>query len=167
MFQSLDKQSLDLPVDVVFCANCVVSNQRPRIAFNSDGICSACQWAYEKDHGINWESRAQELEALCDRYRSKDGSFDVVVPGSGGKDSGWGLRRVLESPVHHGILKSYSSLLDDAPGVAGGVAPDVSVSVVSESPPSPLAERSFFFLSTTNSNKVTRKMIRIKTNVAP
>src|SRR5690606_29232885 len=25
--------------------------------------------------------------ALCDKYRSKDGSFDVIVPSSGGKDS--------------------------------------------------------------------------------
>jgi N-acetyl sugar amidotransferase len=53
----------------------------------AEGICSACQWAYEKDHVIDWDRRAEELSELCDRYRSKDGSYDVVVPGSGGKDS--------------------------------------------------------------------------------
>lgn len=73
----------------MFCKNCVVSNQRPRTNFNKDGICSACQWAYEKDHVVDWEKRAWELQELCNKYRSRTGDFDVVVPGSGGKDSGF------------------------------------------------------------------------------
>ena len=87
MLISLDKQFEDLPKNVVFCANCVVSNQRPRTRFNEHGVCSACQWAYEKDHVVDWESREKELKELCDKHRSTDGSFDVIVPGSGGKDS--------------------------------------------------------------------------------
>lgn len=85
--QILDRQFDDLPKQVMFCRNCVVSNQRPRTLFNEDGVCSACQWAYEKDHVVNWDARIEELAALCDRFRSRDGSYDVVVPGSGGKDS--------------------------------------------------------------------------------
>jgi len=85
----LDKQMEQLPKKVVFCKNCVVSNQRPRTEFNKDGNCSACQWSFEKDHVINWQERQSELKELCDKFRSKDGSFDVVVPGSGGKDSGF------------------------------------------------------------------------------
>lgn len=85
----LDKQLGELPQEVVFCKNCVVSNQRPRTTFNDEGVCSACQWAYEKDHVIDWDLRQEELADLCNRFRSKDGSFDVVVPGSGGKDSGF------------------------------------------------------------------------------
>ncbi len=84
---TLDKQFDALPKEVKFCKNCVVSNQRPRTAFNSDGVCSACEWAYEKDHVIDWEKRENELKTLLNRYRSTKGSFDVVVPGSGGKDS--------------------------------------------------------------------------------
>lgn len=87
MIRSLDRQFDELPRDVIFCKNCVVSNQRPRTHMNDEGVCSACQWAYEKDHIIDWDSRESELEELCARYRSKDGSYDVVVPGSGGKDS--------------------------------------------------------------------------------
>ena len=86
---TLDKQLPLLPKEVVFCRNCVVSNQRPRTRFTEDGICSACLWAYEKDHVVDWDKRTKELEILCDRHRSKDGSYDVVVPGSGGKDSGF------------------------------------------------------------------------------
>lgn len=84
---TLDRQLDGLPREVEFCRNCVVSNQRPRTCLNEDGVCSACQWAHEKDHAVDWDSRQKELEELCDRYRSKDGEFDVIVPGSGGKDS--------------------------------------------------------------------------------
>ena len=31
----------------------------------------------------------KELEDLCNKHRSNDGSYDVVVPGSGGKDSNY------------------------------------------------------------------------------
>ena len=85
--KSLDRQLIELPKEIVFCKNCVVSNQRPRTEFNDQGICSACEWAYEKDNTIDWAHRELELKELCDRYRSNDGSYDVIVPGSGGKDS--------------------------------------------------------------------------------
>jgi N-acetyl sugar amidotransferase len=40
-----------------------------------------------KRSGIDWSRRDAELRELCDRYRRNNGEFDVVVPGSGGKDS--------------------------------------------------------------------------------
>jgi N-acetyl sugar amidotransferase len=78
-----------LPREVQFCKKCVVSNQRPRITFDSEGVCSACQFATHKQKVINWDKRQKELEVLCDKYRRNDGSYDVVVPGSGGKDSNY------------------------------------------------------------------------------
>ena len=87
MFKTIDTQYKELPKKVIFCKNCVVSNQRPRTKFNSAGICSACQWALEKDTIADWDKREDELRKLCNKYRSKNGSFDVIVPGSGGKDS--------------------------------------------------------------------------------
>lgn len=83
----LEKQLLTQPKDVRFCRTCVVSNQRPRITFDEEGVCSACRFAYEKYHVIDWKARERQLEALLDRHRRKDGTWDVVVPGSGGKDS--------------------------------------------------------------------------------
>ena len=90
-----------LPTEVKFCKKCVISNQRPSstvefnnkgqkkhyIHFNSEGICSACQFAETKDLGIDWDERDKKLRELLDRFRSSDGSYDVIVPGSGGKDS--------------------------------------------------------------------------------
>lgn len=86
---TIDTQYETLPKEVIFCKNCVVSNQRPRTKFNADGICSACLWAMEKNSVIDWKKRGKELEVLCDKYRSSNGSFDVIVPGSGGKDSAY------------------------------------------------------------------------------
>jgi N-acetyl sugar amidotransferase len=78
-----------LPSEVRFCTRCVVSNQRPRITFDGDGVCSACRYAEYKHGGIDWQQRDEELRALCDRFRRTDGRFDVIVPCSGGKDSGY------------------------------------------------------------------------------
>lgn len=76
-----------LPKEVKHCKKCVISNQRPRITFNDEGVCSACQFAEHKHNVVNWEDREKELLDLLDKHRSKDGSWDVVVPASGGKDS--------------------------------------------------------------------------------
>ncbi|MEM7166194.1 MAG: N-acetyl sugar amidotransferase [Planctomycetota bacterium] len=78
-----------LPEEVRYCTKCVISNQRPRITFDENGVCSACRFAETKDSGIDWDVRHEELVALCDRFRRDDGRFDVLVPCSGGKDSGY------------------------------------------------------------------------------
>jgi len=78
-----------LPVEVKFCRKCTVSNQRPRIAFDEDGVCSACNFAEFKRHKIDWLQREEELKDLCDRHRRGDGRYDVIVPCSGGKDGGF------------------------------------------------------------------------------
>lgn len=81
------QQRYNLPDEVVYCTKCTISNQRPRITFNEEGVCSACQFAEIKKTTIDWDAREEELKALCDKYRKDDGSYDVIVPSSGGKDS--------------------------------------------------------------------------------
>lgn len=91
-----------LPQEVKFCKRCVISNQRPNSAveyshtktsvkktihFDEDGICDACRFAEQKQGSIDWQERDRQLRDLCDRHRSTDGSYDCIVPGSGGKDS--------------------------------------------------------------------------------
>jgi N-acetyl sugar amidotransferase len=90
-----------LPSEVKFCKKCVVSNQRPSstiefknddkrkdvIQFDEDGVCSACRIHESKWEEIDWEQRQHQLLELLDRHRKDDGSYDVIVPGSGGKDS--------------------------------------------------------------------------------
>lgn len=78
-----------LPTAIQFCRNCTISNQRPRITFDEHGVCSACNYAIYKRNNINWSERERELFDLCDRHRKRDGSYDVIVPCSGGKDGGY------------------------------------------------------------------------------
>jgi N-acetyl sugar amidotransferase len=91
------------PEEIIFCKKCVISNQRPNstvefqskdtfnketINFNSDGICSACEFNEIKENKINWKNRKKRLEDICNKHRKKNG-YDVIVPSSGGKDSGY------------------------------------------------------------------------------
>ena len=62
-----------------------------------DGICDACVLAEKKKREIDWDKREAELRALCEKYRSRNGSYDCLVPGSGGKDSFFAFKlRVLK-----------------------------------------------------------------------
>ena len=79
----------NLPKKVFFCKKCTMSNQRPRIRFNSKGVCSACQFAEFKRKKINWKKREEELLRLLDKHRSKTNKNDIIVPCSGGKDGSW------------------------------------------------------------------------------
>ena len=58
-----------------FVKKCTISNQRPRITFDKNGICSACNFAAFKQTQINWKERKEELNKLCDLHRKKDGSY--------------------------------------------------------------------------------------------
>jgi len=78
-----------LPAEVKFCKKCTVSNQRPRITFDEQGVCSACNFAEHKRQHIDWVTREAELVDLCNRFRKGNGEYDVIVPCSGGKDGGF------------------------------------------------------------------------------
>ena len=66
--KNLDKNIQRLPKKVIFCKKCTVSNQRPRITFNTMGVCSACEWSEEKHNLVNWKERERELKDLLDRF---------------------------------------------------------------------------------------------------
>ena len=105
-FRGLDinagKANMVSSSQVLFCKNCVISNQRPNssiefqhvaesrkiiIGFlDKENLCDACKTARTKQDSIDWEKRESELRQLCDKYRSRNGSYDCSVPGSGGKD---------------------------------------------------------------------------------
>lgn len=87
--KTLDRQLEKRPTEVKFCKKCVVSNQRPRIIFDKNGVCGACSYAHLKHNVIDWNKRELMLQELLNKYRSKDGSYDCLVPASGGKDSSY------------------------------------------------------------------------------
>ena len=89
-----------LPETVLFCSRCVISNQRPSSVVEHlagpedakptiefvDGVCAACLEA-DRKAATEWALREGLLRGLLDNHRRKGGGYDVLVPGSGGKDS--------------------------------------------------------------------------------
>ena len=91
-----------LPAQIEFCKSCVISNQRPSstiefynnieeekktIKFDKNGICDACNYANLKNTQVDWKKREADLLVLLEKFRSRNNSYDVLIPGSGGKDS--------------------------------------------------------------------------------
>lgn len=70
-----------------FCTKCIMPDTRPGITFNEKGVCIACQ-NHERKKAVNWDSRMEELKALCNKYRrTEPGKYDCIIAVSGGKDS--------------------------------------------------------------------------------
>ena len=97
-----NKTKYGLPKKLVTCSVCVMTNQKPHsinetknkknslkegLDFSDDVICAACQYAIKKKINIDWNLREKNLKKLLKKYRKNDGSYDCLVPGSGGKDS--------------------------------------------------------------------------------
>ena len=71
-----------------WCKNCLSMSTRPRIAFDERGWCNACLWM-EKKQSLDWSERQEAFHQLLNKHRKSDGSFDVLVPVSGGKDGSY------------------------------------------------------------------------------
>ncbi len=114
-----------LPQEVVYCKRCVMSNQRPAssvefkhdaarkvrsLNIDAEGICDACRVAEEKDR-IDWKKREDELLRLCDQHRKNDGSYDCIVPGSGGKDSAYASHLLKYKYGMHPLTVTWPPIL--------------------------------------------------------
>ena len=99
----MKKNYINSPSEVIFCKKCVHSNQkvvssslisddaehsnRKRMGFEK-GICQGCLQVERKyNQNIDWDERERKLRKILEKYRSRNGSFDCIVPESGGKDS--------------------------------------------------------------------------------
>lgn len=71
---------------IIICKSCLMPSSRPRITFDNNQVCNACNYQIKKKI-TNWEERQKEFQKICNEFRSKDGSHDCIVPWSGGKDS--------------------------------------------------------------------------------
>jgi N-acetyl sugar amidotransferase len=112
-----------LPGEVLYCKKCVISNQRPNSAveythtketkkstiyFDQFGICDACRFTEKKQKSIDWADREKRLRDLCDRHRKNDGSYDCIVPGSGGKDSFYASHVLKEKYGMHPLTVTWA-----------------------------------------------------------
>lgn len=119
------KTKYGLPEEVVFCKKCVMSNQRPAssiefkhspaqkhrtLHFDEQGVCDACRFAEQKEK-IEWQKREKELSVLLDKHRRKDGGYDCIVPGSGGKDSAYAAHILKYKYGMHPLTVTWPPIL--------------------------------------------------------
>lgn len=80
-----------------YCKNCLMPDTRPHNRpFNEQGWCDACQ-NYARRGEIDWEVRREEFFNTINRYISHDRSnWDCIVPVSGGKDSTYQVKVMID-----------------------------------------------------------------------
>ena len=103
---------------ITFCKKCVESNQRymgsiqhtdkkgcsKTMSIFEENVCGACKY-YEQKKLINWKEREKEFKEILDKYRKND-SYDVLLPGSGGKDTIF-LSHVLKYKIQNEPFDNY------------------------------------------------------------
>ncbi len=78
-----------------YCTLCLLPSSKPDLYFNAEGICSACS-AFSNRPNIDWFKREEEFRELLKQFREVDGSWDCIIPVSGGKDSTYQVIKMLE-----------------------------------------------------------------------
>lgn len=68
------------------CTRCTLPETHETIVFDAKGICNICRNHEYKKEKVDWVKKKQELLELVKEYKGK-GSYDCIVPFSGGKDS--------------------------------------------------------------------------------
>ena len=85
-------------------------SKKTTMHFDDEGVCDACRTSETKE-AINWDKREKELLDLLDKYRSKDGSYDCLVPGSGGKDSAFQAHVLKNTYGMHPLTCTWPPIL--------------------------------------------------------
>ena len=101
---------------ITFCKTCLMPDSRPRISFDSEGVCNACRNA-ERKLAIDWDQRRTEFLALLDESRLTSATYDCVVPWSGGKDSSSIAHKLKYEYGLNPLLVTFSPLVPNECGV--------------------------------------------------
>ena len=91
-------------------------SSRPRISFDTQGICNACRYQ-EKKAKIDWSIREKEFLEICNKFRSNDGNYDCIVPWSGGKDSSSIAYKLKYEFKMNPLLVTFSPLIPTDIGI--------------------------------------------------
>jgi len=84
------------------CTRCILPETYPFVDIDANGVCYYCRsWKPIQVHGQEALLRAVEP------YRSKDGSPDVIVAFSGGRDSSYGLHYVKKTLGMNPVAFTY------------------------------------------------------------
>ena len=76
-----------------YCKNCLAPESNPGLIFDENSVCKICNYYKEEKKKVDWGKRMEELKEIASWAKSKsNGTYDVVIGVSGGKDS---LRQAL------------------------------------------------------------------------
>ncbi|TAH66944.1 MAG: hypothetical protein EWM45_09295 [Rhodopseudomonas palustris] len=89
------------------CSACILPETFPFISFDERGVCNYCHGYRLKYKGRHLEDAKTEFLASLEGYRSRDGSPDVLVPFSGGRDSCYGLHLIKREFGFNPITFTY------------------------------------------------------------
>ena len=78
-----------------YCTKCVLPESHESIKFDENGVCNICNQSMIKHNNIDWQKRAEILSDIVNTYKGK-GTYDCIVPFSGGKDSTFQLWYVVK-----------------------------------------------------------------------
>tara|TARA_A100001015_G_scaffold315342_1_gene426948 strand:- start:1118 stop:2239 length:1122 start_codon:yes stop_codon:yes gene_type:complete len=124
----------------LYCKKCHTPNTRPRIKFDNEGVCNACRFHENRNAKINFSERKKELTELCNKYRSKNGEYDCIVPWSGGKDSSAIAYKLKFEHQMNPLLVTFSPIIGSKTGLHNRkgfrslgfdnvlIAPDIKIS---------------------------------------
>jgi hypothetical protein len=99
------------PTDLKICTRCILPATFPGIKFDSEGICNHClqeEVRLSKAPARKAEYRLK-LDALIDTIKGQAPSYDVLMAYSGGKDSSYTLKLLVE----HYNLRILALTLDN------------------------------------------------------
>ena len=87
------------------CVRCTLPETHETIIFDEDGVCNVCK-NFEKKKKINWMIKHKELDKLIEKNRGK-GTYDCIVPFSGGKDSTFTLWYIVKKLKLRPLVVSF------------------------------------------------------------
>jgi glutamine---fructose-6-phosphate transaminase (isomerizing) len=85
------------------CTRCLLPETFPFIRYDENGVCNYCHHYKPK----NLNGSLDELKALVEPYKSRDGRPDCIVPFSGGRDSTYSLHIVKKDLGLNPIAFTY------------------------------------------------------------
>lgn len=82
-------------LDLQRCTRCVMPETHETIMYDGKGVCSVCRQHEVKREKVDWQEKEREFSQIIDSYRGK-GTYDCLIPSSGGKDSTYVLYTMLK-----------------------------------------------------------------------
>ena len=68
-----------------YCIKCLQPDTRPKIEFNKEGVCPACEY-FETLKSVDWQERLDVIQQVIKQHKNGNQFHDCIMGDSGGKD---------------------------------------------------------------------------------